>query len=110
MSNKTKDKGKNTYFENYDLYSDANPKDTIRVKYKNVKELKSTIKKLEKLYKDGKYPHRRISQVANVLAQRNRVINDEPRKTLANKYFEFLKQRTKIKGEDNRKKLLFKDI
>jgi len=27
-------KKKKTYFEKYDLYSDANPKDTIRIKYK----------------------------------------------------------------------------
>ena len=56
MSNKTKKK-KVTFFDNYDLYSDANPKDTIRVHYKTLKELKETIKNLEKIYKEGKvYP------------------------------------------------------
>ena len=29
-----------TFFENYDLYSDANPSDTIRIKYKTLKERK----------------------------------------------------------------------
>ena len=100
----TKDK---LFFKNYDLYSDANPKDTIPVKYKNAKELKATINKLEKLYKQGKYPHKRISQVANVLAQRTRVIGDKSRSSLASRYYEFLKKRTKVKGEDKRKKLSF---
>ena len=106
--NKTKDKGKNTYFENYDLYSDANPKDTIRIKYTTLKDVKDTIKKLEKLFKDGKYPHARIVQVANVMNQRLRVINStDPRSILANKYYNFLKKRTKSKGFDARKKLIF---
>ena len=61
---------KNTYFENYDLYSDANPKDTIRIKYATLEDVKSTIKKLENLYKKGEYPHNRISQVVNVMTQR----------------------------------------
>jgi hypothetical protein len=105
-ANPTKKK-KTTYFKKYDLYSDANPKDTIPVKYKNAKELKATINKLERLYKQGKYPHKRISQVANVLAQRTRVIGDKSRSSLASRYYEFLKKRTKVKGEDKRKKLSF---
>ena len=34
--NKTPKK-KNTYFQNYDLYSDANPSDSVSVSYKNKK-------------------------------------------------------------------------
>ncbi len=41
-------KKKNTFFENYDLYSDANPKDTIRIKYDTLENLKKTIRKLER--------------------------------------------------------------
>ena len=107
MSNKTKKK-KVTYFENYDLYSDANPKDTIRVHYKTLKELKETIKNLEKIYKEGKYTHVRIVQVANVLKQRLRVINTEDKRyKLIEKYFDFLKSRTKEKSQEKRKKLKF---
>ena len=51
-------KKKNTYFENYDLYSNANPDDTIRIKYKTLKDVKWTIKKLERLYKNEEYPHK----------------------------------------------------
>jgi hypothetical protein len=106
---KTKTKKKeNLYFKNYDLYSDKNPKDTIRIKYKSIEDVKNTIKKLEKLYKSNKYPHNRISQVVNVMTQRLRVINsNDKRYKLSLKYFNFLKNRTKIKGDKERKKLIF---
>ena len=55
-------KKKKTFFKNYDLYSDANPKDTIRIKYDNITNLKKTIKKLERLYKNGTRTHKRIVQ------------------------------------------------
>lgn len=97
-----------TFFEKYDLYSDANPSDTIRIKYKTIADVKDTIKKLEKLYKNNKYPHARIVQVANVMTQRLRVINStDPRHLLSKRYFEFLKKRTKEKKEDTRKRLIF---
>ena len=99
---------KNTYFENYDLYSDANPKDTIRIKYATLDDVKDTIKKLERLYKKGEYKHNRISQVVNVMTQRLKVINpNDERYKLSSKYFEFLKNRTKEKNEEKRKKLVF---
>tara|TARA_R100000231_G_scaffold120356_1_gene90465 strand:- start:1434 stop:1766 length:333 start_codon:yes stop_codon:yes gene_type:complete len=108
--NKTKTKTKeNLFFKNYDLYSDANPKDTIRIKYTTLQDVKDTIKKLEKLYKTNKYPHSRISQVVNVMTQRLRVINkDDKRTKLSKKYFDFLKKRTKVRKESDRKKLSFK--
>jgi len=108
--NKTKTKKKeNLYFKNYDLYSDANPADTISIKYKSINDVKDTIKKLERLYKTNKYPHRRISQVVNVMTQRLRVINsNDNRYKLSKRYFEFLKERTKIKNEKDRKKISFK--
>jgi len=109
MSSKTKTKKKeNLFFKNYDLYSDANPSDTIRIKYKTLDDVKNTINKLEKLYKSNKYKHNRIVQVANVMTQRLRVINDKDKRfKLSKKYFEFLKKRTKL-NENDRKKLLFK--
>ena len=107
---KTKPKG-TTYFEKYDLYSDANPKDTIRIKYTTEKDVKDTIKKLEKIYKSGEKPHNRISQITNVLKQRLRVINpNDKRLVIATKYFDFLKERTKQKNDKLRKKMSFKYI
>ena len=109
MSSKTKTKKKeNLFFKNYDLYSDANPSDTIRIKYKTLDDVKNTINKLEKLYKSNKYKHNRIVQVANVMTQRLRVINSkDERYKLSKKYFEFLKKRTKL-NEKDRKNLIFK--
>ena len=111
--NKTKNK-EDTFFKNYDLYSDANPSDTVRIHYKTKKDVEDTIKKLEKLYKKGERKHSRISQIANVMTQRLRVIRDKNPKidkgrfALSKRYFDFLKQRTKIKGDDKRKKSIFK--
>lgn len=113
MSRRTPKK-KKTYFEKYDLYSDANPKDTIPVRYDTVDNLKKTINKLERLYKKGSYSHARIVQVANVIKQRLRVMVDvhktgKRRLNLITKYFTFLtKKRTPIKNQVDRKKLSFK--
>mgnify|MGYP003108701321 FL=1 len=103
MKTKTKAK-KDLFFNNYDLYSDANPKDTITIKYKTINDVKDTIKKLERLYKSNKYKHARISQVANVMTQRLKVLGNDNRYKLSNRYFEFLKRRTKLKTETSRKK------
>ena len=106
-------KKKNTYFEQYDLYSDANPKDTIPVRYDTIDNLKKTIRKLERLYKRDAYSHARIVQVMNVIKQRLRVMVDRHNKgktrlSLASKYFDFLtKKRTPIKNKQDRKKLTF---
>jgi len=91
--NKTPKK-KKTYFEKYDLYSDANPKDSVSVKYDTKENLMKTIRKLENLYKKGERPHKNPSI-------------DKGRHSLASKYYEFLKSRTKIKKEEDRKKMKF---
>ena len=94
--------------KSFDVYKDKNPKDSIPIKYSTLKETKQTIKKLERLYKNDKYPHKRISQVAMILMVRLRVINpDDNRTKLAKRYFEFLKERTKEKNQKKRKILKF---
>ena len=91
------------------LYTDENPKDTIPIKFATLGDVKTTIRKLERLYKKGERPHIRISQVAQVLEQRLRFIKEaKDRHDLAKRYKEFLKKRTKIKNEVERKKLNFK--
>jgi hypothetical protein len=96
---------KNTYFENYDLYSDANPKDTIHIKYDTVENTKKTIKKLEKLREKGTYSHARIVRVVNVMTQRLRVIYNntgkgKTRYELSKRYFEKLKKDTVKKRKE----------
>lgn len=110
--NRTGKKDK-TYFENYDLYSDANPNDTVNIEYKTLKDVKETIKRLEKIYKSGSKPHRRIVQITNVMTQRLRVITEKTGKgfnryNLSKRYFDFLKSRTRVKSEEKRKELSFR--
>ena len=77
------------------------------MKYKNVK---NTIKKLEKLYKNGKYSHKRIWQVGMIMYVRLKVLKDKKPKEfkLSEKYFKHLGKRTKIKNEVDRKQFTFK--
>ena len=122
--NKTGTK-KRPHFGNYDIYSNPKPRDTVRIKYATVDDVKFTINKLESLYKRKLRPHARISKIANVLQQRLRVLKDTKKKTLKNntnntkasinnrnklakRYFEFLKKRTSLKDDTKRHSLTFK--
>ena len=93
----------------YDVYIDKNPKDTIPIKFKLVKDVKNTIKKLERLYKNNKYSHKRIWQVGMIMYVRLKVLKDKKKKQfkLSQKYFKFLGKRTKIKNNSDRKKFKF---
>ena len=85
------------------MYIDKNPKDTIPIKYTTVDDVKHTIRKLERLYKSGKYSHKRIWQVGMIMKVRldaikkhnPRVKGINGRVALAQKYFKFLGERTK---------------
>ena len=99
-------KKKDIYFKSgYDLYSDKNPKDTVRMKYKTLQDIKETIKHTEQLYKEGKITHARNFQIYNVMVQRLRVIkekygnneklNIDARYELAKKHLEKIKKRSK---------------
>jgi hypothetical protein len=105
--------------KSFDVYIDKDPTDTINIKYKTVKDVAETIKKLEKLYKDNKYTHKRIWQVGMIMKVRlgailkhNKTLyknakNIKSRYNLANKYFIFLGRRTK-KDDVKRKQMIFK--
>ena len=95
--------------KSFDVYIDKNPKDTIPIKYKTLKDVKDTITKLEKLYKSNKYSHKRIWQVGMIMMVRLRVIKDKKSKqfSLAKKYFKFLGKRSKLKDNKKRKNLIF---
>jgi hypothetical protein len=94
--------------KSFDVYIDKNPKDTIKIKYTTVEDVKNTIEKLEKLYKSKKYSHKRIWQVGMIMKVRLQVLkNIKPKQyALANKYFIFLGKRTKLE-EGERYKLSF---
>ena len=84
--------------KSFDVYIDKNPKDTINIKYTTLEDVTNTIDKLEKLYKNKKYSHKRIWQVGMILKVRLKVLQrTKPKQyALANKYFKFLGKRTKL--------------
>ncbi len=89
--------------KSFDVYIDKNPKDTIHIKYTTTQDVKNTIDKLEKLYKNKKYTHQRIWQVAMIMKVRLEVLkNIKPQQySLSKKYFDFLSKRTQL---DNKKR------
>ena len=87
--------------KSFDVYIDKDPSDTISIKYKTVSDVKNTIKKLERLYKSKKRTHKRIWQVAMIMKVRLEAIKKKTHKAndrykIAEKYFYFLKKRTKM--------------
>jgi len=94
--------------KSFDVYIDKNPKDTINIKYTTLDDVKNTIDKLEQLYKNKKYTHKRIWQVGMIMFVRLKVLKKiKPQQyALANKYFLFLGKRTKLEEKD-RYKLVF---
>ena len=113
---KTKKQKKNFLYnpnnpkKSFDVYINKNPSDTIAIKYTSIKDVKNTIKKLERLFKAGKYPHKRIWQVGMIMYVRLKVLKKKKPKQfkLSERYFKHLGKRTKINGEKERKKYLFR--
>tara|TARA_B110000483_G_scaffold241246_1_gene323769 strand:+ start:552 stop:1076 length:525 start_codon:yes stop_codon:yes gene_type:complete len=105
--------------KSYDVYIDKDPSDTINIKYTTIQDVKNTIQKLEKLYKTDKYSHKRIWQVGMIMKVRleamlkhknslyKKAKNVKQRYNLANRYFLFLRKRTKTELS-KRKQLTFK--
>ena len=103
----------------FDVYIDKDPSDTIPIKYKTVKDVKKTIQKLERLYKNKKYTHKRIWQVGMILKVRLEAMlkhkktlypqakDVKKRYNLSKKYFHFLKMRTNKKTFKERKSMRF---
>jgi hypothetical protein len=96
--------------KSFDVYIDKNPNDTIPIKYTTLDDVKNTINKLERLYKNKKDPHKRIWQVGMIMKVRLEVLKDTKPKQykLSKKYFYFLGKRTKLSNNE-RYKLTFKD-
>jgi hypothetical protein len=88
--------------KSFDVYIDKNPKDTIHIKYTTVQDVKNTIDKLEKLYKNKKYSHKRIWQVGMIMKVRLEVLKDKKPEqySISKKYFEFLGRRTKLTNNE----------
>ena len=90
--------------KSFDVYIDKNPTDTISIKYTTLNDVKNTINKLERLYKQNKYTHKRIWQVGMIMYVRLKVLKEKKPKeyNLSKRYFKHLKERTKIKSRKGR--------
>lgn len=123
MTNKTRKQflyNPNNPKKSFDVYINKRPEDTIPIKYTTVSDVKKTIKKLERLYKTRKYPHKRIWQVGMIMKVRLEAMKKHKSKLypgakdvykrfrLANKYFKFLGTRSKKKTFKERKSMTFK--
>jgi len=88
--------------KSFNVYINKNPKDTIHIKYTTIEDVKNTIDKLERLYKNKKYTHKRIWQVGMIMKVRLEVLKDKKPEQykLAKKYFDFLGNRTKLNNKD----------
>jgi hypothetical protein len=123
-NNKNKTKKQFLYNPNnpkksFDVYIDKNPNDTISIKYTTVKDVEETILKLEKLYKNRKYSHKRIWQVGMIMKVRLEAMNKYKktlyknaknvykRYNLAKRYFLFLRKRSTKKTFKERKSMVF---
>ena len=95
--------------KSFDVYIDKNPRDTIHIKYTTIEDVKNTIRKLERLYKEKKYSHKRIWQVGMIMKVRLEVLkNKKPKQyKLSKKYFEFLGKRTHAEDDKTRFKMCF---
>jgi len=110
----------NNHKKSFDVYINKNPSDTINIKYTTLDDVKNTIKKLERLYKTKKYPHKRIWQVGMIMKVRLEAMlkhkntlyknakNVKQRYILSKKYFEFLGKRSKVLSFNERKNLNFR--
>ena len=106
--------------KSFDVYINKNPSDTIPIKYTTINDVKKTIRKLERLYKAGKYSHKRIWQVGMIMKVRldammkhkktlyKKAKNVRGRRDLAKRYFLFLRSRSKEKNQKLRKVMKFK--
>ncbi len=85
----------------FNVYINKDPSDTIPIRYKTLSDVQGTIQHLEKLYKSGAYPHKRIWQVAMIMKVRLGVLrHKKPAEyRLAKQYLDFLSKRTQMSEE-----------
>ena len=76
------------------LYTDENPKDTVRIKYATVEDAKKTIAKVKKINK----PYARKIQILTVMEQRAKVQNKNEQSRLAKAAKKQLKEKHKKYG------------
>ena len=73
------------------LYTDENPKDTVRIKYATVKDAQDTVRKVKNIKK----PYARKIQILTVMEQRAKVAGKKQQASIAKKAKQFLRNKHK---------------
>lgn len=85
------------------LYTDENPKDTVRIKFKTVQDIKDTLSKTSFKSK----PHARKSQIINLIHQRVRAAygkaKDPEVKARLKKGLEYITKRKEVSKEKTKR-------
>lgn len=91
------------------IYTNENPYNTIPIHYATIQDVRNTITRLERLYKQKRYSHQRICQVGLILKVRLGILKDKKptEYALVDQYMNFLKQRSSL-SELNRHSLVFR--
>ena len=77
------------------LYTDENPKDTVRIKYATVQDARDTVKKVKNINK----PFARKIQILTVLEQRAKVAGKNQQAAIAKRGKEVLSNKHKSKSK-----------
>jgi|TARA_Y100000816_G_scaffold277930_1_gene248623 hypothetical protein len=88
MADPKKGTGKKPKGSGRRLYTDENPKDTVRIKYASVQDARDTVKKVKKIKK----PFARKIQILTVLEQRAKAAGKKQQAAIAKRGKEALRK------------------
>jgi|TARA_R100000149_G_scaffold45988_1_gene18465 hypothetical protein len=88
MADPKKGTGKKPKGSGRRLYTDENPKDTVRIKYASVQDARDTVKKVKKIKK----PFARKIQILTVLEQRAKAAGKKQQAAIAKRGKEALRR------------------
>ena len=88
MADPKKGTGKKPKGSGRRLYTDENPKDTVRIKYASVQDARDTVKKVKKIKK----PFARRIQILTVLEQRAKAAGKKQQAAIAKRGKEALRK------------------
>ena len=88
MADPKKGTGKKPKGSGRRLYTDENPKDTVRIKYASVQDARDTVKKVKKIKK----PFARKIQILTVLEQRAKAAGKKQQAAIAKRGEEALRK------------------
>jgi len=91
MADPKKGTGKKPKGSGRRLYTDENPKDTVRIKYATVQDARDTVRKVKNIKK----PFARKIQVVTVLEQRAKVAGKKQQAAIAKRGKEALRRKRK---------------